>query len=159
MEDRLWKAWAACPWHAWMKDQPLLGNIVVSAMVRLPMSITTRLLQPVRPLVVLPPPTVARAIRVHAAMSAGANIIQLDASLALRPLDEAIAIIAHEVAHLVEHPTGYPEQDDLRADALAASWGFGPELHKALTKDLGPAHLRTIALAQHGLSLMHSGNA
>lgn len=145
-----------------MKSSPELANAVVSTMARLPLSVTTRLLQPVRPLVVLPPVKVARAIRIHTAMSAGTNIIQLDNSLLTRAQDEAIAIIAHEVAHLVEAPTGDTDLDDLRADALAASWGFGVELHKALTQDLGPTHPRTKALAQYDnndLNLMHSGNA
>lgn len=146
---RLWQSWANCPWHFWLSGAPEFNQIIIGTLTKLPMSVTTKLLQPVRPLVVLPPVTMARAIRVHVAMAAGANIVQINPQLVSRPMEQAQAIFAHELGHLLCPSTGNVEQDDIIADRLVIDWGFGSSLILALETDLGNNHIRTVSAKKY----------
>lgn len=148
MEKRLWSLWAQAPWHAWLKDSPQWSDLFVAMAVKLPHEVVVRLLNPIRPLILLPPVNQSRVVRIQAELKAGAHILQLDAALLGRPREEALAILAHEMAHLCLPATGDPEKDDLAADALAATWGFGTGLAAAVTRDGGPGHPRVRALTE-----------
>jgi hypothetical protein len=122
------------------------AEIFVDVASKLPPEALGRLIHPVRPLILLPPVRGGRVVRIHTELKAGASILQLDETLLSRPRDEAEAILAHELAHLMLAPSGDADKDDLAADALAARWGFSVGLEAALSRDVGVNHPRSVAL-------------
>jgi len=75
------------------------------------------------------------------------HVVVLQADLPELPNDEAIAVIAHEFAHVVcDHRPGKSsasdglkelEERELEADRLASSWGFGSEIRSLRSGDAG----------------------
>lgn len=154
LTERLWMQWAQAPWHGWLKNEPQWLNLFLSVALRLPQDVTIRLLQPVRPLILVPPVEMGRVIRINAAMSAGVYILQMDRRLLERPVPEAEAILAHEIAHMLIPPSGNPDLDDREADRVAARWGYREGLIQALQKDLSGDHprLRSLQSSTHALT-------
>ena len=146
--QRLWSQWALSPWHCWFQTQPEWLNLFIEVAGRIPAPEMNRLLQPSRPLIVLPPVEYGRVIRIDATLIGGASIMQLNQSLLLRPRIEALALIAHELAHLIVPPTGDVLKDDLNADWHAARWGFSEGLMAALQKDAPANHPRISQMIQ-----------
>ena len=142
MLEQLWLKWVQYPWHAWLKEEPKWLHLFLDVALKIPGTESVRFLQSVRPLVLLPPPSHGRVVRVHAQLMAGVNILQLNESLLTRPKAEAHGIIAHELAHIMFAPSGNVELDDMEADRIAAGWGFKEGLLQALEKDLGVNHPR-----------------
>ncbi len=148
VQDRLWKSWAAAPWHAWLRVEPLWLNLVLDVALAIPQSRLSQLLSPVRPLILLPPVEFGRVVHIDAALVAGARLMQLDRRLLDRPRCEALAILAHEFGHLCTARTGEMAIDDSAADDCAVEWGFGAGLLQALRRDLGEADPRTMTVSR-----------
>lgn len=148
----LLKTWAHAPWHSWLKAEPAWVELISQLLARLPDRALQRLLCSARPLIVLPPAYCGRVVRLTQALPAGANILQLDAGLLGRPAGEALGILAHELGHLCVPDSMQVYQiyddelkNDLAADRVARSWGFGAELIQALQRDLEDGHPRIVA--------------
>ncbi len=146
--EALIRHWANAAPHAWLKENPPWVELFADLLARMPGVALQKLLGSARPLLVLPPVYFGRVVRLTAALPAGANILQLDERLLERPREEAVGILAHELAHLcVPTPPHADElKNDLEADQLAVSWGFRSELVQALCRDLEEDHPRILAV-------------
>lgn len=151
--ERLWLEWAKSPWQCWLKSETKWLELFLEVALVLPLQTSLRLLQPICPLILLPPVHMGRAVRIDASLLAGARLLQVDEALLKRPREEAKAILAHELGHLVLTATGDPLRDDLLADELVMEWGWGNGLLSALLSDLGGDHPRTIAAKNFSLGI------
>ncbi|MGE4234572.1 MAG: hypothetical protein AB7F43_14710 [Bacteriovoracia bacterium] len=133
-------AWAHAPWHEWMKEEPIWLEVFAELWTKIPESAVLEILK--NRLIVLPPVFMGRIVRIADATASDTIILQLDLALLKRPREEAIAILAHELAHIICKPSANLQQNDLDADQLVSNWGLEPELKKALANDLQPGHLR-----------------
>ncbi|MBI3555982.1 MAG: hypothetical protein HY074_06950 [Deltaproteobacteria bacterium] len=147
-KESLIRHWANSAPHAWLKENPLWVELFAELLARMPGKALQKLLGSARPLIVLPPVYFGRVVRLTAALPAGANILQLDARLLDRPRDEAVGILAHELAHLcvVTAPHADELKNDLEADQVACRWGFRTQLAQALGRDLESDHPRILAV-------------
>lgn len=146
--QRLLKAWCHAPWHAWLKDKPDWLKLFAELWAHIPQSAVKTVLSSNRPLVVLPPVFQSHVVRLQQPLPFGAHVLQLDSSLLGRPQNEALAILAHEIAHLVLPATYDDKTNDLAADKLVVEWGMGEGLANALAKDLEETHPRRAWLTQ-----------
>lgn len=146
MKTALIRKWAHAPWHSWIKEHPEWVNLFAELWARLPEPAVKQLLCAPCELVVLPPVNYSRVVRLATPLLSGAYILQLDMRLTERPRAEAVAILAHEVAHLCTTISEDELDNDLRADQLVVSWGFHKELLGALNADLEASHPRVKAL-------------
>lgn len=144
--DQHLKDWCKAPWHSWLKEEPKWCEIFAEFWAMLPSNQRQQVLSNAAPLVVLPPVNIARAIVIPQGLPQGVRILQLDHQILKRPRLEALAIVAHEIAHLVLPPTSDPLTNDLAADKLVIQWGFREGLAKALQKDLSSSSPRRWAL-------------
>ena len=146
-KESLIRHWANSAPHAWLKENPVWVDIFADLLSRLPAKALQKLLGSARPLIVLPPVYFGRVVRLTAALPAGANILQLDDRLLERPKEEAVGILAHELAHLCVPTAPHADElkNDLEADQVAVGWGFRTELVQALSRDLSLDHPRILA--------------
>lgn len=146
MRESLLSGWCHAPWHAWLKEERAWLGLFAELWSRVPAHVTERILGSPRVLVVLPPVVGSRVVRITHALPAGAHVLQLDPGLLSRPESEAVAILAHELAHLCADPHDDAFSNDFEADHLVVKWGLGDALARALERDLGCAHPRTEAV-------------
>lgn len=146
-KESLIRRWAHASWHSWLKSEPEWTVIFAELWMRLPEEALESVLTSVRPLIVLPPVEAGRVVRIRGPLLAGARILQLDSRLLSRSVDETLAILAHELAHLCAPVINDELANDLEADRLVVSWGLGAGLLKALKRDLDHDHPRVIAAA------------
>lgn len=146
LKPALIRKWAHAPWHAWIKEHPEWVNLFAELWARLPESAVKQLLCAPRELIVLPPVNFSRVVRIASPLLTGAFILQLDHRLTERSRADAVAILAHEMAHLCTAICDDELTNDLRADQLVVSWGFQSELLGALNADLEATHPRIKAL-------------
>lgn len=143
------KRWAQAPWHAWIKEDQHCKKLFAELWTQLPFSVTKKMLLSNLAFVVLPPPSIARVIKIKQPLYFGAHILQLDEKLFLRPLQQQIAILAHEIAHFCINASTDADQNDLAADALVCAWGLAPTLSQALAEDLPVEHPRNLQVQAH----------
>lgn len=149
LKTSLIRKWAHAPWHSWLKEHRPWLDLFAELWARLPSDAVQELVASPRELIVLPPVNFGRVVRIAAPLLTGAFILQLDERLLERPRAEALAILAHELAHLCTAIDDDELQNDLRADQLAAAWGFKQGLVEALGRDLETEHprLKTLLIA------------
>lgn len=141
------RRWAHAPWHSWLKTEPEWLEVFAELWARIPEEEMAQLFTATRPLVVLPPVETGRVVRVRGPLLAGVHILQLDSRLLARPRKQAVAILAHELAHLCVRAQNDELTNDLEADRLVLAWGFGEGLLDALKTDLEAEHPRVRAAA------------
>lgn len=146
--EQILKKWAHAPWHSWIKEEPLWLRLIAEFWARLPREALAQINAAAPELIFLPPTAHARIVRLDRAIPAGSAIVQLNDPLLSRPRDQALAILAHELAHVCVPATADELENDLQADSLATRWGFGQALLLALKSDLEPAHPRILAAAR-----------
>ena len=143
------RQWISQPWNQWIQSphQSLWLDLFSRFFCILPMHVIEKVfLTSEKPFIFLPPVHGGRLVDISQMLKHGAFFLQLDARAMTSPTDEALALLAHEVAHAFAPPTNNSHENDLIADRLVVDWGLGFGLKSALSKELATTHPRLTQL-------------
>lgn len=84
--------------------------------------------------------------RVREGLAPGSDLVLLDPRASELPNQQLAGVLAHELAHVyirdtTGNPTPQTTEGEMEADRVAASWGFGRELHAHLAAEVAEGTL------------------